>query len=158
MIGALATIAVLANALFIQSGSHSAPMLTAAPPAKPASPADRSTVTPRPRQVELPPAGATSPRAPTAAVKSVTAGLPVPRSTPITSVPSERPPTSKRVIAVQRALAEYGYGQIKPSGVVDAETQAAIQKFERERKLPVSGLPSDRVVRELATMTGRPLE
>jgi peptidoglycan hydrolase-like protein with peptidoglycan-binding domain len=62
------------------------------------------------------------------------------------------------VIALQRALAEYGYGQIKPSGIVDPDTQAAIEKFERERKLPITGQPSDRVVRELAAMTGRPLE
>jgi peptidoglycan hydrolase-like protein with peptidoglycan-binding domain len=70
----------------------------------------------------------------------------------------ERPAPSKRVIALQRALADYGYGQIKPSGFLDAETQAAIEKFERERKLPVTGQASDRVVRELAAMTGRPLE
>lgn len=70
----------------------------------------------------------------------------------------EKPAPSKRVIALQRALADYGYGQIKPSGIVDAETQAAIEKFERERKLPVTGQPSDRVARELSSMTGRPLD
>ncbi len=65
---------------------------------------------------------------------------------------------SKQVIAVQRALSEFGYGQIKPTGIVDPETQSAIQKFERERKLPVTGQMSHRVVRELASITGRPLE
>jgi Putative peptidoglycan binding domain len=65
---------------------------------------------------------------------------------------------SQRVLAVQRALADFGYGQIKPSGIVDAETQAAIEKFERERKLPITGQVSDRVVREMTAMTGRPLE
>ena len=65
---------------------------------------------------------------------------------------------ARRVAAVQRALAEYGYGQIKPSGIIDAETQAAIQKFERERKLPITGQASERVVRELAAVTGRALE
>ena len=65
---------------------------------------------------------------------------------------------SKQVIAVQRALSEFGYGQIKPTGIVDPETQSAIQKFERERKLPVTGQMSHRVVRELAAITGRPLE
>jgi peptidoglycan hydrolase-like protein with peptidoglycan-binding domain len=70
----------------------------------------------------------------------------------------ERPAPSKRVIALQRALAEYGYGQIRPSGIIDAETQTAIEKFERERKLPITGQASERVARELAAMTGRPLE
>jgi peptidoglycan hydrolase-like protein with peptidoglycan-binding domain len=65
---------------------------------------------------------------------------------------------SKRVIAVQRALADFGYGQITPNGNNDADTRAAIEKFERERRLPVTGEISPRVVRELAAMTGRPLE
>jgi peptidoglycan hydrolase-like protein with peptidoglycan-binding domain len=66
--------------------------------------------------------------------------------------------SSKRVLALQRALAEYGYGQIKPTGVVDADTKAAIERFERERRLPITGQLSDRVARELASVTGRPLE
>jgi hypothetical protein len=65
---------------------------------------------------------------------------------------------SRRVAAVQRALTEYGYGQLKPTGTVGSDTQAAIQRFERERKLPVTGQVSDRMVRELATVTGRPIE
>jgi peptidoglycan hydrolase-like protein with peptidoglycan-binding domain len=65
---------------------------------------------------------------------------------------------SRRVIALQRALAQYGYGQIRPTGIVDIETRAAIEKFERERKLPVTGQASDRVTRELAGLTGRPLD
>jgi peptidoglycan hydrolase-like protein with peptidoglycan-binding domain len=65
---------------------------------------------------------------------------------------------SKRVIALQRALADYGYGQIRPSGSYDPATRAAIEEFERNRKLPVTGQISDRVTRELAAMTGRPLE
>jgi peptidoglycan hydrolase-like protein with peptidoglycan-binding domain len=65
---------------------------------------------------------------------------------------------SKQVVAVQRALSEFGYGQIKTTGILDPETQSAIQKFERERKLPVTGQLSHRVVRELAALTGRPLE
>jgi peptidoglycan hydrolase-like protein with peptidoglycan-binding domain len=66
--------------------------------------------------------------------------------------------SSKRVLALQRALAEYGYGQIKPTGVIDADTKAAIERFERERRLPITGQLSDRVARELASVTGRPLD
>ena len=65
---------------------------------------------------------------------------------------------SKKVIAVQRALADFGYGQIKPTGVLDLETRAAVEKFERDHQMPVTGQISVRFVRELAGMTGRPLE
>jgi len=65
---------------------------------------------------------------------------------------------SRRVAAVQRALTQYGYGQLKPTGTVGTETQAAIQKFERERKIPVTGQMSDRLVRELTTVIGRPID
>ena len=67
-------------------------------------------------------------------------------------------PSPRRVLAVQRALAEAGYGQIKPTGAYNPETRAAIEKFERERKLPITGQISDRLVRELAALTGGPLE
>ncbi|MDQ8728561.1 peptidoglycan-binding domain-containing protein [Bradyrhizobium sp. LHD-71] len=66
--------------------------------------------------------------------------------------------SSQRVAAVQRALTDYGYGQIKATGTVGADTQAAIQKFERERKLPVTGQISERLVRELSLATGRSFE
>ncbi len=69
-----------------------------------------------------------------------------------------RPTPSKRILAVQRVLADFGYGQIKPTGVLDGETRVAIEKFEREHGLPVTGQMSDVLVRELAAMTGRPLE
>jgi peptidoglycan hydrolase-like protein with peptidoglycan-binding domain len=65
---------------------------------------------------------------------------------------------SKHILAVQTALADFGYGQIKPTGVYDADTRAAIEKFERDRRMPVTGQLSERVVRALAAMTGRPLE
>jgi peptidoglycan hydrolase-like protein with peptidoglycan-binding domain len=217
--GAL-TAAILVNVLFMQTGTHPAPMFkTALPPAaKPVAAADTPTATvPRPRPVEAAPVKAASPPAPRApgeiiidiqrelarrgfydgavdglygpktdgairdfeqvaglkpssepneallqaimrsAPKAAKAAGSAAPARPPAAVP-DRPTPSKRVVAVQRALAEYGYGQIKPTGLVDAETQAAIEKFERERKLPVTGQPSDRVTRELAALTGRPLE
>ena len=65
---------------------------------------------------------------------------------------------SKRVLAIQRALADFGYGQIKPTGVVDDEMRAGIERFERDQGMPVDGQVSDRFVRALAAMTGRPLD
>lgn len=68
------------------------------------------------------------------------------------------PSGARRVAAVQRALTQYGYGQLKPTGAVGADTQAAISKFEHARKLPVTGQMSDRLVRELTAMTGHPID
>jgi hypothetical protein len=65
---------------------------------------------------------------------------------------------SRQVLAVQRALSEFGYGQLKPTGIYDADTRAAVQRFERDRKLPVTGELSEAVRRELATLTGRNLD
>jgi len=65
---------------------------------------------------------------------------------------------SKRIVSIQRALADFGYGQIKATGLYDPETRSAIEKFERGHRLPVTGQISDRFVRELAAMSGRPLE
>ena len=59
---------------------------------------------------------------------------------------------------MQRVLSEFGYGQIKPSGMLDTATSEAIEKFEREHKLPVSGRVSDKLVSELGAMAGHPLE
>jgi hypothetical protein len=59
---------------------------------------------------------------------------------------------------VQRALTDYGYGQLKANGTIGADTQAAIQRFERERKMPITGQMSDRLVRELGLATGRPIQ
>jgi hypothetical protein len=65
---------------------------------------------------------------------------------------------ARRVAAVQRALTEYGYGQLKPTGAVGSDTQAAITKFERDRKLPVTGQMSDRLVRELSATIGHSID
>jgi hypothetical protein len=65
---------------------------------------------------------------------------------------------ARRVAAVQRVLTEYGYGQLKPTGTVGSDTQAAIQKFERDRKMPVTGQMSDRLVHELAAVIGHPID
>ena len=65
---------------------------------------------------------------------------------------------SRQVLAIQRALSEYGYGPLKATGIYDADTRATIERFERDRKLPITGQISERVTRELAGLTGRPLD
>jgi peptidoglycan hydrolase-like protein with peptidoglycan-binding domain len=68
------------------------------------------------------------------------------------------PGGSRRVAAVQRSLTEYGYGQLKPTGIIGPDTKAAIVKFERERKIPATGQMNERVVRELSAMIGHPID
>jgi len=82
-----------------------------------------------------------------------------PAPVPPREIPAAQPaPGAKRLVAVQRALSEFGYGQIRPTGTMGPETQAAIERFERDRKLPVTGQLSERLLRELALVTGRPID
>lgn len=74
---------------------------------------------------------------------------------------SVRPPAemmSPRVLAVQKALANIGYGPIRIDGRGGAATKEAIERFERDRRLPISGEVSDRVVRELNAVAGTSIE
>jgi hypothetical protein len=103
----------------------------------------------------------------TSLVKAATASMPATTSTvlrppaPIPLPHNERGLVaggSRRVAAVQRALTEFGYGQLRASGVEGADTKVALVKFERDRRLPVTAQISDRLIRELSAMTGRPIE
>ena len=71
---------------------------------------------------------------------------PVPQVTPAVSLAS-----------IQRRLAEFGYGPVAASGKDGPETRAAIESFERSHGMAVTGKVSDRLTRELGTMSGRPL-
>jgi len=104
-------------------------------------------------------AAASSVATPAAKPPSLAAAAPSHVVRPPAPIPgSSQSAGARRVASVQRALTEYGYGQLKSTGAVGADTQAAITKFERDRKLPVTGQMSDRLVRELTAMTGRPIE
>src|SRR3982074_2910135 len=171
--------AIIANALFLQAGRHPSPMFgsVVAIPAAALAPANPL---PRPRPVEAdssllePKLAEPKPTEPKAAdplanlVKATSAApvapptivrppAPIPASSRTETIANSAP-ISRRVAAVQRALTEYGYGQLNPTGTVGADPQAAIQKFERERKLPMTGQMSDGLVRELTAMIGRPID
>jgi hypothetical protein len=140
---------ILVNALFLQRGRHPAPIFTEVK--QPAAPTTGSIPMPPPK----PQASARLPAAtlPAAPVKTAAA----PRGNNPADPIAELLEPSNRTAAVQRALAEFGYGQIKPTGTLGPETRAAIEKFERERKLPVTGQISERLTRELSAMKGGPL-
>ncbi len=77
---------------------------------------------------------------------------------PPAPIPAPQSPAVRRIAAVQRALAETGYGQLRVTGAMSGETQAAIQKFERGHNMPVTGQVSERLLRELAAAIGHPVE
>jgi len=154
--------AIITNALFLQAGRHPSPMfgsvvalsatgsVSASPLPRP-RPVDAMTRSAEPSPADPKPAEPKVPDPLANLVKSSSAPAVAPSNT-------AQAAGQRRVAAVQRALTEYGYGQLKPTGTVGSDTQAAIQKFERERKIPVTGQVSDRLVRELAAVTGRPVE
>jgi hypothetical protein len=175
--------AIVANALFLQTGPHPAPMFGSvvtlpAPALTPVSPLPRprpveamirpvesAPVEPKPAEPKLAEPKLAEPKTsdPMAnlvrATASPAATPTVPR--PPASIPLHEAgltPAQRRVAAVQRTLTEYGYGQLKPTGTMSADTLAAIQKFEHDRKIPVTGQITDRLVHELVAMTGRPIE
>jgi hypothetical protein len=187
LLAAAAVGAILANALFLQAGRHPSPMFSSVV-TLPAPQTALVSPLPRPRPVELtlePPEirpvearGAdpkgdskkTDSKNPDSKNPDSMANLVVKSTGAPTAAPANaaRPPApipdtaqsagARRVAAVQRALTQYGYGQLKPTGAVGADTQAAITKFERDRKLPVTGQMSDRLVKELTAMIGHPID
>ena len=132
----LAAGTILVNALYMQPGPHPAPIFSV----KPRPIAEPVPVMPRARP-EAAPKVEPTPR------------VAAPRD-PIAELIAPAP----RVTAVQRALNDYGYGPVKATGIYGPETVAAIEKFERDRKLPVTGQISPRLMRDLAALTGKPLE
>ena len=61
---------------------------------------------------------------------------------------------SARMVEVQKALARLGYGPIRIDGRASEATEKAIKDFERDRRLPVTGQISDRLVKELNAVAG----
>jgi peptidoglycan hydrolase-like protein with peptidoglycan-binding domain len=60
---------------------------------------------------------------------------------------------SARILAVQKALIKAGF-VLKADGVMRPSTRQALEGFERERKLPVTGEFNPRTLRELSQRTG----
>lgn len=172
-----AALAIMTNALFLQPGRHPSPMFGASAdqaaltPAMPPAPAPAAQPLPRQpadvkpadaKPAELKPLDQKIAAGAPAAAKAAPVASNVPR--PPAAIPTRNDPigdlvTSNRHVAqVQRALTEYGYGQLKPNGIVGPDTQAAIMKFEHDRRKPQTGQMSDWLVHEIVKLTGRPID
>ena len=192
LVAVAAISAIVANALFLQTGRHPAPMFGTvinlpAPSSVPLSNpmprprpvgADTSPLEPKATEFRVEPKPAekapekpaettasTPPRAGdpmTNLVIKATTPTPAPSAVavarPPAPIPTQQSPAARRLAGVQRALSEYGYGNLKITGTMSGETQSAIQTFERQHKMPVTGQVSDRLLRELAAAIGHPVE
>jgi hypothetical protein len=147
------SIIIVVNAIFLQSGMHT-PVVDAG---KSNGKSDSLKVLPPNNLTQVKSLGPNTP------AQVITASTPPPaaaqpavarRGDAITELIGP----SSRIAAVQRALSEYGYGQIKVNGTLDSPTSAAIQKFEHEHNMPSTGRVSDRLIKELAALAGHPIE
>lgn len=151
---AVASLVIVINATYLQSGPRQSPFF-ANPASQPPAAEIPANVTPAPPHAAKPvrwmPARPLVGQPP---AQTVAAG----HDDPIGDLIGSSIGPSSRVMGVQRVLSAFGYGQIKPSGILDQATSAAIEKFESDHKLPVTGRISDRLLSALAAMTGRPIE
>jgi hypothetical protein len=160
----IASGAIVANALYRQPGPHPAPIFSIKPRPVVVEPAEIVPPLPRAKPAAVAKAEPThAVEAPRPAVKpeikpeAPVAAVPLPRSRPDPIGALIAGPTP-RVAAVQKALSDFGYGPVKATGIHGDDTTAAISKFEREKKMPVTGQISPRLLKELSALTGKVIE
>jgi hypothetical protein len=68
-------------------------------------------------------------------------------------------PQAQRIVSsAQRALIKLGYGPLKADGVMGAGTRQAIERFEKDYQLPVTGELNFKTTREMALRAGIAVE
>lgn len=171
LLGVGAAVYVCVNAMGFQAGPHPAPILptvesklVAARSAAPQPVREIRTEAPKPAPVRE---AATAPR--DAIADMIRSGETTASVTPKAERKTESRPEPKSalkeakadagkpeglkpdpaVIRVQRALTKLGYGPLKDDGLMGPGTKAAIEKFERDRKLPVKGEAAGPTLRTL---------
>jgi len=108
----------------------------ARPPAPPATARNAAPAT----------APAATPPAPTGAAAA--GQSPKPAATPV-------PPQDIRLVQIQQVLSDLGYGPLAVDGVMGANTSAAIRRFQLDRGLALTGVPSPQVIERLEMVSGK---
>ena len=170
VVAALAT-GIALNAVMFQTGYHPSPLfggpraVASAPKtvaAAPPMPAPRPVVLAQPAPVNAAPAAAARVAeplaAPRVAPREAEAAPVAAKKDPIAALlngesPQDASGPTARVAAVQKALIKSGF-VLRADGVMGATTRQALERFERDRKLPVTGDLSPRTLRELAAQSG----
>ena len=179
----LTMVGIVANATLMQNARHPSPLVAGAPRSivapPPAPVAVAPTPTPRPADIAAvepapaPVAAPTNSRAASSsnALTNLIRSTALPAREPAAetavahrdqigallkgSAPASAPAPDRtaRVAAAQRALQKVGF-VVKPDGSFGATTRQAIERFERDRGLAVTGDLSPRTVRELSAQSG----
>lgn len=143
------------NALMHQANRHPAPLFGTKAPGtssdvqRRVEPAVAPLPVPRPDAAALP----AVPDVPAKANKNDPIGAMI-RSAEAGGKPDEPRPDPARVTSAQRALSKLGYGPLKSDGVMGATTRQALERFERDQNLPVTGSLAGRTVRQLSAQAG----
>ncbi len=157
------------NALGHQTGRHPAPILPKVAARAPAPQPARAALEAAPATKEAPRDVIAEPvkaaAAPKQAARDPIADLIRAEDTTASVTPKPKPPAPAKaeatasadpaVMKAQRALAKLGYGPVKADGAMGPATKAAIEKFERDRKLPVTGEAAGRTLRALESNAAR---
>ena len=169
LLTALASVVI--NALYLQPVHHPAPVFEV--PAN-AMPQDTQSE-PAPAQVPVPVARSSAfstamPPMDDAALPAT--GFSEPPSAPsattavqtpdqigdlITNATAKPPAPSPTVLNAQRALTKLGYA-VRPDGINGGSTRQAVERFERDNRLPVKGDLTPKIRRELSIATGIVIE
>jgi hypothetical protein len=171
------------NALTMQPAPHPAPLFGKGErdaAARQTAPTGRSVESAPRRYTTQPavPGSAAAPRAPAAPMTIDDVLAPVPPSRPGTqdrsvsetsSIPRDpigelirsgspqvaiAPEPDLRLMAAQRALTKLGYGPLTDDGLFGPMTRNAIERFEREQGLEVTGLLVPQTIRALSVRSG----
>ena len=168
-------VGIAINALFFQTARHPAPLMNTGEVKKPATGAAAVPV-PAPRPVEQASQQAAAPATPQNILPAAARSAPAKEAAEIMGgarvaateksngdqiaalinkgslAPMGNDVEKTRVHSAQRALIKLGYS-IKADGVMGKSMKQAIEKFERDRGLPVTGDLSSKTVRELAAQS-----
>lgn len=167
---------IIVNALFLQDRKHPAPLLRAPDPVD-ATPAPVVAPTPPQRPVSVQAPVPASAPAPAATVKAPGRDAIADELNRMTATPDRKPKApppakteekrsdaigkllgagqepSASVMAAQKALVRLGY-VLRPDGVLGLTTRQAIERYEKDHKLPVHGELTPKLSRELSAKSG----
>nr|WP_283771488.1 peptidoglycan-binding domain-containing protein [Chelatococcus sp. YT9] len=171
---------IVVNAVALQPGQHPAPLFGSDRGRAVSETTQRPAESPTPATVPVPPQRVAVPTAPAAvqppnrpervppAPRETTAALPPARPDAIgdfirgglpatTGTINATPQASLVLLNAQKALLKLGY-VIKPDGLMGPATQKAIEIFEKDHGLAVTGELGARTLEALAAASGMPVE